>query len=110
MAERKASPGVVARIGPTSPSPTETRLNALPCPAAIPTAAWTSSCARIAAICAGMRTLLEGWGCRVVTALSEEDLACQVDNYHAEADLLMAVNGWPTLEAVRQAGAIRTDR
>ena len=28
----------------------------------------------------------------------------------AEADLLMAVNGWPTLEAVRQAGAIRTDR
>ncbi|MFN9584212.1 MAG: hybrid sensor histidine kinase/response regulator, partial [Pseudomonadaceae bacterium] len=43
-----------------------------------------------AAICAGMRTLLEGWGCRVVTALSEEDLACQVDNYHAEADLLIA--------------------
>ena len=28
----------------------------------------------------------------------------------AEADLLMAVNGWPTLAAVRQAGAIRTDR
>jgi lactate 2-monooxygenase len=28
----------------------------------------------------------------------------------AEADLLMAVNGWPTLKAVRQAGAIRTDR
>ena len=43
-----------------------------------------------AAICAGMRTLLEGWGCRVVTALSEEDLARQVDNYHAEADLLIA--------------------
>ncbi|MET3455938.1 PAS domain S-box-containing protein [Pseudomonas kilonensis] len=43
-----------------------------------------------AAICAGMRTLLEGWGCQVVTALSEQDLACQVDNYHAEADLLIA--------------------
>lgn len=28
----------------------------------------------------------------------------------AEADLLMAVNGWPTLKAVREAGAIRTDR
>ena len=26
----------------------------------------------------------------------------------AEADLLMAVNGWPTLEAVREAGAVRT--
>ncbi|WP_429439934.1 hybrid sensor histidine kinase/response regulator NahK/ErcS' [Pseudomonas sp. BS3782 TE3695] len=43
-----------------------------------------------AAICAGMRTLLEGWGCRVITALSEEDLARQVDNYHDEADLLIA--------------------
>ncbi|MGP7865377.1 hybrid sensor histidine kinase/response regulator NahK/ErcS' [Pseudomonas monachiensis] len=43
-----------------------------------------------ATICAGMRTLLEGWGCRVVTALSEEDLARQVDNYRAEADLLIA--------------------
>jgi lactate 2-monooxygenase len=28
----------------------------------------------------------------------------------AEADLLMAVNGWPTLRAVREAGAMRTDR
>ncbi len=43
-----------------------------------------------AAICAGMRTLLEGWGCQVVTALSEQDLARQVDNHHAEADLLIA--------------------
>ncbi|WP_095944120.1 MULTISPECIES: hybrid sensor histidine kinase/response regulator NahK/ErcS' [Pseudomonas] len=43
-----------------------------------------------ATICEGMRTLLEGWGCRVVTALSEEDLARQVDNYHAEVDLLIA--------------------
>lgn len=41
------------------------------------------------AICAGMRTLLEGWGCEVVTALSEEDLARQVDNFHADADLLI---------------------
>ena len=43
-----------------------------------------------AAICAGMRTLLEGWGCNVITALSEEDLAAQVDNFHAQADLLIA--------------------
>ena len=43
-----------------------------------------------AAICAGMRTLLEGWGCQVITALSEQDLARQVDNYHAQADLLIA--------------------
>ncbi|WP_162493736.1 hybrid sensor histidine kinase/response regulator NahK/ErcS' [Pseudomonas sp. TCU-HL1] len=43
-----------------------------------------------AAICAGMRTLLEGWGCQVTTALSEEDLARQVDNFHADADLLIA--------------------
>ncbi|HBT59161.1 MAG TPA: hybrid sensor histidine kinase/response regulator, partial [Pseudomonas sp.] len=43
-----------------------------------------------AAICAGMRTLLEGWGCTVITALSEEDLAAQVDNFHAQADLLIA--------------------
>ncbi|GLK92124.1 hybrid sensor histidine kinase/response regulator [Pseudomonas turukhanskensis] len=43
-----------------------------------------------AAICAGMRTLLEGWGCQVVTALSEQDLARQVDNFHADADLLIA--------------------
>lgn len=42
-----------------------------------------------ASICAGMRTLLETWGCRVVTALSEEDLARQVDNFHAESDLLI---------------------
>jgi CheY-like chemotaxis protein len=42
------------------------------------------------AICAGMRTLLEGWGCCVITALSEEDLARQVDNFHAEADLIIA--------------------
>ncbi|AOE60478.1 PAS domain-containing protein [Pseudomonas corrugata] len=43
-----------------------------------------------AAICAGMRTLLEGWGCHVVTALSEQDLARQVDNEHTEVDLLIA--------------------
>ncbi|MDB6442743.1 MULTISPECIES: hybrid sensor histidine kinase/response regulator NahK/ErcS' [unclassified Pseudomonas] len=43
-----------------------------------------------AAICAGMRTLLQGWGCQVVTALSEQDLAGQVDCAHAEVDLLIA--------------------
>lgn len=43
-----------------------------------------------AAICAGMRTLLEQWGCEVVTALSEADLARQVATDHAGADLLIA--------------------
>lgn len=43
-----------------------------------------------AAICAGMRTLLEGWGCQVVTALSEQDLADQVNGDHAGVDLLIA--------------------
>ena len=41
------------------------------------------------AICAGMRTLLESWGCLVVTAVSGEDLAVQVNNFHAAADLLV---------------------
>ena len=37
--------------------------------------------------------------------------AAQVLRYIlAEADLLMAVNGWPTLAAVRAAGAVRQDR
>ncbi|WP_083454147.1 hybrid sensor histidine kinase/response regulator NahK/ErcS' [Pseudomonas sp. P97.38] len=43
-----------------------------------------------AAICAGMRTLLEGWGCQVTTALSEQDLARQMDDDPAGADLLIA--------------------
>ena len=43
-----------------------------------------------ATICAGMRTLLENWGCQVVTALSEQDLARQVENYHSDVDLLIA--------------------
>lgn len=43
-----------------------------------------------ASICAAMRTLLEGWGCQVITALCEEDLASQVDRFHAPADLLIA--------------------
>lgn len=41
------------------------------------------------AICAGMRTLLESWGCIVITALSGDDLAPQVKNFHADADLLI---------------------
>jgi two-component system, sensor histidine kinase len=43
-----------------------------------------------ASICAGMRILLEGWGCRVITALSEGDLAGQVDPFRAHADMLIA--------------------
>jgi len=67
-----------------------------------------------ASICAAMRTLLEGWGCSVVTALSTEDLARQVDHFHAEADVLLvdyhleegslASNG---LEAIRLINARR---
>lgn len=65
-----------------------------------------------AAICAGMRTLLEGWGCKVITALSEEDLARQVDNYHAEANLLIADyhldNDCNGLDAVARINVRRT--
>ncbi|WP_120995738.1 hybrid sensor histidine kinase/response regulator NahK/ErcS' [Stutzerimonas urumqiensis] len=64
-----------------------------------------------AAICAGMRTLLEGWGCRVVTALSQEDLGRQVDGFHAEADLLIADyhldNGHNGIDAVAAVNARR---
>lgn len=41
-------------------------------------------------ICAGMRTLLEGWGCTVVTAVSVQDLECRVNLVHADADLIIA--------------------
>ena len=41
-------------------------------------------------ICAAMRTLLENWGCEVITALSADDLASQVDGFRAAADLLLA--------------------
>jgi PAS domain S-box-containing protein len=65
-----------------------------------------------ATICAGMRTLLEGWGCRVVTALSEEDLARKVDNYHAGVDLLIADyhldNDQNGVDAVARINACRT--
>lgn len=64
-----------------------------------------------AAICAGMRTLLEGWGCQVITALSEEDLERQVDNFHAEVDLLIADyhldNGQNGVDAVAAINARR---
>jgi CheY-like chemotaxis protein len=65
-----------------------------------------------AAICAGMRTLLEGWGCQVTTALSEEDLARQVENFHADADLLIADyhldNGCNGVDAVATINARRS--
>ena len=65
-----------------------------------------------AAICAGMRTLLEGWGCQVVTALSEDDLARQVDTVQGDADLLIVDyhldNGHTGDELVRQLNARRS--
>ncbi|MDD2058298.1 PAS domain-containing protein [Pseudomonas sp. GD03860] len=42
------------------------------------------------AICTAMATLLEQWGCEVVVALSEQDLARQVAINTAAADLLIA--------------------
>lgn len=65
-----------------------------------------------AAICAGMRTLLEGWGCNVVTALSGEDLARQVDTVQGEADILVVDyhldNGHTGAELVRELNARRS--
>ncbi|MGO1232323.1 MAG: NahK/ErcS family hybrid sensor histidine kinase/response regulator [Marinobacter sp.] len=42
------------------------------------------------AICEGMKTLLEGWDCQVVTALSLEDLESQLDPASATVDLILA--------------------
>lgn len=42
------------------------------------------------AICQGMHTLLSGWGCNVVTALSLEDLLSKVDPRHDPVDMLIA--------------------
>lgn len=65
-----------------------------------------------AAICAGMRTLLEGWGCNVVTALSGDDLARQVDTVQGEADILVVDyhldNGHTGAELVRELNARRS--
>jgi CheY-like chemotaxis protein len=42
------------------------------------------------AICQGMKTLLEGWDCQVVTAISADDLAAKVDVVNARVDLILA--------------------
>lgn len=42
------------------------------------------------AICQGMKTLLEGWDCQVVTAISADDLAGKVDVVNARVDLILA--------------------
>lgn len=42
------------------------------------------------AICSGMATLLEGWGCEVVTAVSLEDLAGKVDLANEKVDVILA--------------------
>lgn len=41
------------------------------------------------AICQAMHGLLQGWGCEVVTALSEEDLAEQTNGFADDAELLI---------------------
>ncbi len=42
------------------------------------------------AICSGMATLLEGWGCQVVTAVSLEDLEARVDLARGRCDVILA--------------------
>ena len=42
------------------------------------------------AICQGMQTLLEGWDCQVVSAVSLEDLERQVDPAKCPVDLILA--------------------
>jgi two-component system, sensor histidine kinase len=42
------------------------------------------------AICGGMETLLEGWDCEVVTAVSLSDLKRQLDPVRAPVDLILA--------------------
>ncbi|MDL0431239.1 PAS domain-containing protein [Marinobacter sp. TBZ242] len=42
------------------------------------------------AICQGMQTLLEGWDCQVISAVSLEDLERQVDPASSEVDLILA--------------------
>jgi|TARA_R100001244_G_scaffold13397_6_gene15133 PAS domain S-box-containing protein len=41
-------------------------------------------------ICQGMKTLLEGWGCRVVIAVSLKDLERQLDPAESPVDLILA--------------------
>ena len=42
------------------------------------------------AICKGMKTLLEGWGCQVITAVSADDLSAQVNVANDPVDLVLA--------------------
>lgn len=42
------------------------------------------------AICSGMATLLEGWGCQVITAVSLDDLEARVEVASAGVDLILA--------------------
>ncbi|KPQ03006.1 NahK/ErcS family hybrid sensor histidine kinase/response regulator [Marinobacter sp. HL-58] len=42
------------------------------------------------AICSGMKTLLEGWDCEVLAAVSLEDLERQVDPAESPVDLILA--------------------
>lgn len=64
------------------------------------------------AICRGMKTLLSGWGCNVVTALSVPDLLRQLDPMKAPVDLLIADyhldNDENGVDAVAQVRALMT--
>ncbi|MCR8916129.1 PAS domain S-box protein [Marinobacter panjinensis] len=42
------------------------------------------------AICQGMQTLLEGWDCQVISAVSLEDLERQLDPASSQVDLILA--------------------
>ncbi|WP_354446238.1 NahK/ErcS family hybrid sensor histidine kinase/response regulator [Marinobacter sp. MBR-99] len=64
------------------------------------------------AICEGMKTLLEGWDCRVVTAVSVPDLDTKVDIAGAPVDLILADyhldNDENGVDAVAQINARRS--
>ena len=66
------------------------------------------------AICAGMETLLSGWGCEVVTALGLEDLQEKVSIGRAGLDILIADyhldNGATGDDLVREVLSLRTDQ
>ena len=66
------------------------------------------------AICAGMATLLTGWGCEVVTALGLDDLQQQVSIGSAGLDILIADyhldDGATGDELVREVLSLRADQ
>ena len=64
------------------------------------------------AICHAMDILLSGWGCKVITGLSEEDLSAKVGGFQQQVDLLIVdyhldndVNGLQVVHSINQCRA-----